>query len=100
MKLYGSNLLPTDSWVLGLDGKPQVGLGYGASLSVVVDPKALRSPQGLGTMGWGGAASTVFWVDPQNDLYFVWMVQRGGDPFAFRDDLVRLVYEALADPSQ
>ncbi|HEY1708617.1 MAG TPA: hypothetical protein VGG10_10170 [Rhizomicrobium sp.] len=31
---------------------------------------------GKGTFQWDGAAGTWFWVDPENDLIFVGMIQR------------------------
>ena len=49
--------------------------------------------------GWGGAAGTWFWIDPQNDLFFVGMIQQMGgfrpDAMNFRNDSAKLVYEAL-----
>jgi CubicO group peptidase (beta-lactamase class C family) len=31
---------------------------------------------GRGTYQWDGAAGTWFWIDPENDLLFVGMIQR------------------------
>ena len=99
-KLMGTNLLPDGVWLRDRNGKPQKGLGYGMSIGVLTDPVAQDSPQGAGTMTWGGAASTLFWVDPKNDLLFVWMEQRFGDPDEFGDEPRRLVYEALEHPER
>ena len=46
--------------------------------------EAAGLPVGKGTVSWGGAAGTWFWVDPTNNLVFVGMIQRlmasGGMP--------------------
>ena len=51
------------------------GFGYGFNGVVFTDPQAAGIPVGVGTYHWDGAAGTWFWVDPQNDLLFVGMVQ-------------------------
>lgn len=96
--LMGTNLLPKDAWVSfdGAGGSIQrTGLGYGAGVAVVVDPAALGTPQGVGTIGWGGAGGTIFWVDRKNDLFFVFMIQRFLGFEQFGDRPRALVYEAL-----
>lgn len=51
------------------------GFGYGYNGVVVDDPVAADLPVGKGTYHWDGAAGTWFWVDPENDLVFVGMIQ-------------------------
>jgi CubicO group peptidase (beta-lactamase class C family) len=51
------------------------GFGYGYNGVVVYDPEAAQLPVGRGTYFWDGAAGTWFWVDPENDLLFVGMIQ-------------------------
>jgi CubicO group peptidase (beta-lactamase class C family) len=43
---------------------------------VVNDPRAAGSLEGKGSMRWGGAAGTWFWIDPRNELFVIGMVQR------------------------
>lgn len=77
------------------------GVGFGLDFMVVNDPKLAKLPVGVGTLSWGGAAGTWFWIDPENDLYFIGMIQRfpGSDP---RRDIRKLsqelVYGALTQP--
>jgi CubicO group peptidase (beta-lactamase class C family) len=77
------------------------GVGFGLDFMVVKDPKLANLPVGAGTLSWGGAAGTWFWVDPENDLYFIGMIQRfpGTDP---RRDLrvlsQQMIYSALLPP--
>jgi CubicO group peptidase (beta-lactamase class C family) len=79
------------------------GVGFGLDFMVVSDPKQAKLPVGTGTLSWGGAAGTWFWIDPENDLYFIGMIQRfpGSDP---RRDIRRLsqqlIYDALTQPSR
>jgi len=55
--------------------KFRLGFGYGYNGVVFYDPVAADLPVGRGTYHWDGAAGTWFWVDPENDLIFVGMVQ-------------------------
>ena len=52
------------------------GPGYGFNGAVFFDPEAAGSPVGRGTYQWDGASGVWFWIDPQNDLLFVGMIQR------------------------
>jgi len=52
------------------------GFGYGYNGAVFTDPAAAGLPVGRGTYEWDGAAQTWFWVDYENDLIFVGMIQR------------------------
>ncbi len=54
---------------------PTAGVGQGLGVSVVLDPIRSRVPSGVGEFGWGGAASTVFWVDPELEMVVVFMTQ-------------------------
>jgi CubicO group peptidase (beta-lactamase class C family) len=77
-------------------------VGFGLDFQVATDARASGSLQGDGSMSWGGAAGTWFWVDPTNDLIFVGMIQRmggsGGDDLG---TMARtLTYQALVDPSK
>jgi CubicO group peptidase (beta-lactamase class C family) len=55
----------------------------------------------LGTPGeyaWGGAASTAFWVDPKEDLMFIFMTQlMPSSSYPLRRELRTLTYAALID---
>ena len=74
---------------------------FGIDFAITSDPVAMDSPAGTGTYYWGGAAGTWFWIDPENDLFFIGMIQRfgarPGEPAGFREESMRLVYEALEE---
>ena len=74
------------------------GVGFGLGFSVALDRRANRSLVSEGTFGWGGAASTVFWVDPLEELtvsFFTQLLPSGTYPI--RRELQRLVYASLVD---
>jgi len=52
------------------------GQGYGFNGAVFFDPEAAGSKVGTGTYQWDGAGGTWFWIDPQNQILFVGMIQR------------------------
>jgi CubicO group peptidase (beta-lactamase class C family) len=52
------------------------GRGYGFNGAVFSDPVAAGSPVGRGTYQWDGASGVWFWIDPENDVLFVGMIQR------------------------
>lgn len=59
-------------------GLQQIRPGYGQAYNGAVfhDPAAAGSKVGRGTYQWDGAAGTWFWVDWENDLIFVGLIQR------------------------
>jgi len=52
------------------------GYGYGFNGSVFHDPKLAGSPVGRGTYQWDGASGVWFWIDPENEIVFVGLIQR------------------------
>jgi CubicO group peptidase (beta-lactamase class C family) len=53
----------------------QSGLGFAVDFDVVTDPTRAGTPRGLGTLSWAGAAGSWFWIDPENDLFVLGMMQ-------------------------
>jgi CubicO group peptidase (beta-lactamase class C family) len=74
------------------------GVGFGLGFSVVVDPVANKVPASVGDYGWGGMASTVFWVDPVQRLTVLFMTQLlPSSTYPIRSELRQLVHSALVD---
>jgi len=48
---------------------------FGLGVGVYENTAAFGLPMGEGTFYWGGAAGTWFWIDPQNELFFIGMIQ-------------------------
>jgi CubicO group peptidase (beta-lactamase class C family) len=74
------------------------GVGFGLGFSVALDPVASRVLSGPGEFGWGGAASTAFFVDPREELTVLFLTQLlPSSAHPIRPQLRRLVYQALVD---
>ena len=85
--------LPGGYGEVGFDGN-----GFGLQVAVGLGPAATSGVGPAGDFMWGGAASTVFWVDPTEDLYAVFMTQiLPSGVYDFRGQLRSLVYAAIAD---
>lgn len=76
------------------------GVGFGLGFSVVVDPIESSIVDNYRTSGWGGAASTYFWVDPSERMAVVFMTQLlPSSTFPIRRELKTLVNQAIVmDP--
>ncbi len=72
------------------------GVGFGLGFANRVDAVANGSPCSNGSYYWGGMASTLFWVDPQEDLIVLFMTQLiPSATFNFRGQLESIIYGAL-----
>ena len=72
------------------------GVGFGLGFASKVDPIANGYPAPEGTFYWGGLASTLFWIDPVEDLVVIFMTQLiPSSTFNFRGQLESLVYAAM-----
>lgn len=105
VELMGTNAIPAAARVSS-DGTAassfNEAVGFGLDFMVVEDPRRAGSLEGEGTLSWGGAAGTWFWVDPTNDVVFVGMIQRFGDMEGvdLRGLSRTLVYQALVKPER
>ncbi|MGO8957390.1 MAG: serine hydrolase domain-containing protein [Streptosporangiaceae bacterium] len=104
VELMASNHLPGDgdlqSFALpgGYGEVGFAGMGFGLTVAVAQAPTATQVIGSEGEYMWGGAASTIFWVDPAEDLTVVFMTQLlPSGTFNFRGQLKTLVYPAIID---
>ncbi len=105
VELMGTNVIPKNVLVNSNGtsvARFNEAVGFGLDFQVATDARASGSLQGDGSISWGGAAGTWFWVDPTNDLIFVGMIQRmggtGGDDLG---TMARtLTYQALTHPEK
>ena len=102
VKLMATDAMPKEvtdkSW---LPNKGQVGFGIDFAVRIAPPKDAQESSGAVGEFFWDGAASTLFWVDPKNDIAAVLFTQMR--PFdkvhlhkAFRDAVYRNDPIALA----
>ena len=90
------NQLPESAIPIVL-GLPRPGVGFGLGFSVVVSNPGSSSNRRLGEVGWGGAASTHFWISQKDELVVVVLSQR--EPFTQQLEVAikPLVYEAIQE---
>ena len=61
------------------------------------DEESKDTPESVGSFSWGGAAATIFWIDPQKELVGVLMTQIHNNPYPFHHQFKVLTYEALTE---
>ena len=72
------------------------GVGFGLGFANKIDPVANGFPASAGSFFWGGLASTLFWVDPKEELVVLFMTQLiPSSTFNFRGQLENIIYGAL-----
>jgi CubicO group peptidase (beta-lactamase class C family) len=76
---------------------PFDGIGFGLGLSVLLDPAAAKYPGTAGTFGWGGAATTEFFVDPARELTVAYYTQFLPPNGPLRRQLRQMTYQAVVD---
>jgi len=90
-----------DDWLSGAEnrsGDQHLGLGFGFAGYVLTDVAANSVPGSPGMYGWGGAASTYFFVDRQEHLVGVFMTQlQPSTSYPLRAQFRGLVYQAIID---
>lgn len=104
VELMASNHLPgggsmTDFAIPGGFGEVGfTGMGFGLTVAVNLGPEKSGVVSSAGDYTWGGYASTIFWIDPAEELAVVFMTQLiPSGTFNFRDQLKTLVYPAIVD---
>ena len=97
------NHLPGGRDLVSMGARPDTvdrdeGLGFGLGFAVMLDPSAKQVISSVGEYAWGGAASTVFWVDPAEDLIVIAFTQLlPSEAYPIRAQLKSLIYGALVD---
>ena len=89
------NRIPDSQLPLMLGPLPFVGYGWNLIGRTVLDPGKTMSLTGKNEFGWAGAASTYFWVDPDEDLVGIIMTQYLGSMWPISDDLRVAMYQAI-----
>ena len=85
--------LPAGDGEVGFDG-----MGIGLPMAGSHGPARTQVIGSAGEYLWGGAASTVFFIDPAEELLLVFMTQLiPSGTFNFRGQLKTLVYPAISD---
>ena len=94
VKLMATNHLPAVQDSLWLPGKGQVGFGIDFAVRTAEPQSAEENNGAVGEFFWDGAASTLFWVDPENKLTAVLFVQI----FPFQGEVHKKFRDAVYGP--
>ena len=100
VELMSGNHLPdtfsSDAY-LETAGGYRRGAGIGLTVGLLTDPAKAGQYGSKGMFFWGGAASTIFWIDPEEELVAVLMTQVLGSSELLRETYSALVYQAIDD---
>ena len=72
------------------------GFGFGLGFGLVTSLKD-GDVGSVGEYSWGGAAGTVFWIDPSEEIVVIGMIQLFGSPWPLRERLKVLTYESITE---
>ena len=86
----------TGDMVNGQFGRPARGMGFGLSMQVVQDPVAADLRVSKGAFSWPGGSGVAFWVEPQEKIVSVYMIQ-GGSGGALRQEFENSIRQAILE---
>jgi len=92
------NQLPEKLVPITLGPLPMANMGFGLGFSVRVSLGKNDPAGSLGAYGWGGAASTQFFIAPREKLVCVAMTQFMPATQLYAQELQKLVFQALLEP--
>ena len=82
-----------DGSAFGLEG-----VGFGLTVGTIMNPGVAGTFSSEGEFFWGGAASTIFWVDRKNNVTATMMTQfMPSDKYPIREELKTLLYSSLSN---
>jgi CubicO group peptidase (beta-lactamase class C family) len=76
---------------------PEMGYGFGLGFAVRKEPGRSPVPGSVGEYFWGGVTGTYFWIDPQEQMAVVLMLQAPDQRLHYRYLSRQLVYAALTN---
>jgi CubicO group peptidase (beta-lactamase class C family) len=95
VEFMARNHLPAGVW---LPSSPAGAVGFGLGVSVNINSPLTGQLSSDGSYGWGGAASTFFWIDPEENLIGISMAQFIPiNTHLYHEDFRTSVYQSLID---
>ncbi len=100
--LYSLNHAPEEALSCGFwNDLYHWGYGYSLGTRVLMNVSRSGTAGSVGEFGWDGAFSTYFWVDPQESLYGLLMLQYSPNPYnlahTLHQQFKQLTYQALME---
>jgi len=98
VEMMAKDQLPEQAYPIGTGDRAGVGFGLGFSVRVELSDAAPASR--IGEYGWGGMASTHFWISPKDEIAVVALTQF--IPYSNQTErtLKPIIYEAIMDDNQ
>lgn len=100
-ELKGGRILKKET--VELMRSPHHDTWFGLGFAIVTDKKESTddkepadTPESIGSYSWGGAAGTIFWIDPEKELIGLLMTQIS-DVSSSHDQFKKLTYQALTE---
>jgi len=95
VRMMTRNQLPKKAYPIGSGGR--AGMGFGLGFSVRVEPGSQAPASRVGEFGWGGMASTHFWISPRDKIAVLVLTQY--IPYSGRaENAVKpIIYDAILD---
>lgn len=95
VKLMTTNQVPKEVGWIKFGDQVRQGVGFGFGYSVRVEMSDWDKQGRVGEYGWGGAASTHYWVSPKDDLAVITLEQIMPYSFDTEFNLKGLIYDAI-----
>ena len=97
VKLMTTNQIPKGGGWVTFGDEVRKGVGFGHGFSVRVKMSDWDPDGRVGEYGWGGAASTHYWISPKDDLVVLTLEQVM--PYSFNTEwaIKGLIYDALVE---
>jgi CubicO group peptidase (beta-lactamase class C family) len=95
LEMMRANRIPPHQLPLTIGMSALPGYGWGLGVRVMMDVGKAMALTGQGELGWAGAASTYFFVDPAEALFGVFMTQYLGAMLPLNEDLRVAAYQML-----
>ena len=97
IKLMTTNQVPKEAGWVTIGKQVREGIGYGLGFSVREKMSKWDPDRRLGEYGWGGAASTHYWVSPKDELVVLTLEQVMPYSFSTEWALKKPIYDALLE---
>lgn len=100
VNLMTSNHLPEELVPIGLGPIRLQGMGFGLGFAVRVEAGPDDPAGSVGEFGWGGAASTNFWIVPREGIVGLALTQHMPLANQYNEKFKDIVYSAIEEPYQ
>ncbi len=103
LELMTSNHLPNNGDLTSMgqavfSETPYDGIGFGLGFSVMLNPATAQILGSPGEFAWGGAASTYFWADPEEDMLVILLTQLlPSSSYPIRRELRVTAYQSIIE---